>query len=143
MQRVSYSFNAFKPFSRALTVFARALAGIWLTPALSSRLRSPLDASPLADANDLDDHIRSVHPQWPWLTLIGSSNYGRRSASRDLEANVLVTTRSDTLRRELGAELREIRRFATDEVNQRLFERKARKVPWGVKVAAKAIEDML
>lgn len=56
---------------------------------------------------------------------------------------MLVTTDAKALQRDLGKELSEIRRYATDVVNQRLFERKARKVPWGVKVAAKAIESML
>jgi hypothetical protein len=32
------------------------------------------------------------------LTLIGSSNFGSRSASRDLEAGVLVTTQNSNLR---------------------------------------------
>lgn len=82
-------------------------------------------------------------PLPPYLTLIGSSNYGNRSAQRDLEANLLITTDAKALQRQLGKELSEIRRYATDVVDQRLFERKNRKVSWGVKVAAKAIESML
>ncbi|GAA5964590.1 hypothetical protein JCM21900_002651 [Sporobolomyces salmonicolor] len=117
--------------------------GIWLTPALSNRLSSPLDASPLADANDRDDELVHLHPLPPYLTLIGSSNYGGRSAQRDLEANVLVTTHSAQLRRELERELRGIRWFADERVEPALFERTERKVPWGVRVAARAIETML
>lgn len=87
--------------------------------------------------------IRLHHPLPPYLTLIGSSNYGRRSAARDLEANVLVTTDAGELQHRLKAELDGIRRYATDPVDESLFARKDRRVPWGVKVAAKVIEDML
>ncbi|GAA5956397.1 hypothetical protein JCM3765_005650 [Sporobolomyces pararoseus] len=117
--------------------------GIWLTPALSNRFSTPLNASPLADANDLDRYLLSLSPLPPYLTLIGSSNYGSRSATRDLEANVLVTTQSLSLRKELEKELRGIRKDARDLVDEQLFERKDRKVGWGVRIAAKAIESML
>jgi len=114
-----------------------------LTPALSNRFSTPLNASPLADANDLDRYLLSLTPLPPYLTLIGSSNYGSRSATRDLEANVLITTQSLTLRKELEKELRGIRKDAIDLVDGKLFERKDRKVGWGVRVAAKVIESML
>ncbi|GAA5823393.1 hypothetical protein JCM10212_004314, partial [Sporobolomyces blumeae] len=119
--------------------------GIWLTPSLSSaRSALPLNASPLSDANDLDAYLHSLLvPLPPFLTLIGSSNYGSRSATRDLEANVLVTTQGRGLRKRLEQELARIRNDARDKVDARLFEREDRKVPWGVKVAAKAIESML
>ncbi|ORY90148.1 hypothetical protein BCR35DRAFT_287375 [Leucosporidium creatinivorum] len=117
--------------------------GIWLAPSHTSPVRYRPDFSTLADANDLDEELALSRPLPPYLTLIGSSNYGNRSAQRDLEANLLVTTDAKPLQQQLGRELNEIRRYATDVVNDRLFERKGRKVPWGVKVAAKAIEDML
>ncbi|GAA5910576.1 CDP-diacylglycerol--glycerol-3-phosphate 3-phosphatidyltransferase [Sporobolomyces salmoneus] len=117
--------------------------GIWLTPALSNRSSTPLNASPLADANDLDQYLLSLTPLPPYLTLIGSSNYGSRSATRDLEANVLITTQSYGLRKQLEKELKAIRKDAGDVVDEKLFERKERKVGWGVRVAAKVIESML
>ncbi|GAA5923723.1 CDP-diacylglycerol--glycerol-3-phosphate 3-phosphatidyltransferase [Sporobolomyces koalae] len=117
--------------------------GIWLTPALSNRFSTPLNASPLADANDLDKYLLSLHPLPPYLTLIGSSNYGSRSATRDLEANVLVTTQSLELRKQLEAELKGIRQDANDLVDQTLFERKDRQVGWGVRIAANVIKSML
>lgn len=116
---------------------------MWLSPSHTSPVRLPLDHSPFADADDLYADIRLHHPHPPYLTLIGSSNYGRRSASRDLEANVLVTTDAADLQHRLKAELDGIRAHATDQVGEALFARKERKVPWGVKVAAKVIEDML
>ncbi|GAA5882780.1 hypothetical protein JCM16303_002453 [Sporobolomyces ruberrimus] len=117
--------------------------GIWLTPALSNRFSTPLNASPLADANDLDNYLLSISPLPPYLTLIGSSNYGSRSATRDLEANILVTTQSLGLRKELERELRKIRADAGDIVDENLFARKDRQVGWGVRLAAKVIESML
>ncbi|SCZ89770.1 BZ3500_MvSof-1268-A1-R1_Chr1-3g01568 [Microbotryum saponariae] len=117
--------------------------GIWLTPSLTSPTRFPHNHSPRSDYNDLDGWIRHTHPVPPWLTVIGSSNYGSRSASRDLEANVLLTTSSPRLRKTLGKELEALRSYAVDIVNEELFKRKDRVVPWGVRIAAKVIEDML
>ncbi|SCV68094.1 BQ2448_215 [Microbotryum intermedium] len=117
--------------------------GIWLTPSLTSSTRFPHNHSSKSDYNDLDGWMRHTHPEPPWLTVIGSSNYGSRSASRDLEANVLLTTSSPHLRKALGKELEVLRTYAIDLVDDELFARKDRVVPWGVKIAAKVIEDML
>lgn len=87
--------------------------------------------------------MRYSHPSPPFLTLIGSSNFGSRSASRDLEAGILVTTQNNKLRWDLEQEVRTIRKYADVLIDERLFERKDRKVPWGVRVAARAIETML
>lgn len=99
--------------------------------------------SPLHDPNDRDHEIKLTYPVAPYLTLIGSSNYGRRSAERDLEANVLITTFSHELRQDLQKEIMGIRKYAVTKVDDALFERKDRQVHWGVKVAARAIETML
>jgi len=40
----------------------------------------------------------------PSITLIGSSNYTKRSYSLDLEANVLIVTQNDDLKKRLGQE---------------------------------------
>ncbi|KAI9843478.1 MAG: CDP-diacylglycerol--glycerol-3-phosphate 3-phosphatidyltransferase [Sclerophora amabilis] len=42
--------------------------------------------------------------QHPSVTLVGSSNYTKRSYSLDLEMNALVVTRNEDLKRRLGAE---------------------------------------
>lgn len=117
--------------------------GIWLTPSLTSTLRVPLTGSPLADPHENDDENKLQYPSTPFLTLIGSSNYGRRSAERDLEANVLVTTFSPELRKDLQEEIVQIRSWATDVVDDKLFARKERRVGWGVRKAADAIKDKL
>ncbi|KAM0793541.1 hypothetical protein ACM66B_000978 [Microbotryomycetes sp. NB124-2] len=119
--------------------------GIWLSPAYPNPIRDGQshDLSPFADANDSDLYFRHAGRRPPCLSLIGSSNYGRRSASRDLEANVLIQTQSHDLSLELKREVERIREFAVDRVDERLFGKKNRKVKEGVKVAAKLIEDML
>jgi CDP-diacylglycerol--glycerol-3-phosphate 3-phosphatidyltransferase len=38
----------------------------------------------------------------PTMTLFGSSNFGRRSFERDLEANVLLVTKDEALREQLS-----------------------------------------
>lgn len=83
------------------------------------------------------------HVGSPNLTLIGSSNYGRRSAERDLEASLLVVTDGDGLKQALKQEVDNLREYATDEVNEKMFARPDRKVKLGVKLAAKAIRNML
>ncbi|KAK4055148.1 CDP-diacylglycerol--glycerol-3-phosphate 3-phosphatidyltransferase [Microbotryomycetes sp. JL201] len=119
--------------------------GIWLSPSYPNPVRDfkSHNLSPFADANDADLYFRHSGRQRPCLSLIGSSNYGRRSASRDLEANVLIQTTSRDLSLELKREVESIREYAVDRVNDRLFAKKDRKVKEGVKVAAKLIEDML
>ncbi|GAA6041561.1 hypothetical protein JCM8097_004265 [Rhodosporidiobolus ruineniae] len=125
--------------------------GIWLAPALSNPFSPPAadpstsftPATYLTDPHDHDFSLRYAHPSPPFLTLLGSSNYGGRSAARDLEAGVLLTTHAPQLRWDLEKEVRGIRQYATDEVNEEMFEREDRKVPWGVRIAARAIETML
>lgn len=117
--------------------------GIWLAPALTSPLRLPSSYSTLTEPHTQDLSLALARPLPPYLTLIGSSNYGNRSASRDLEANLLVTTDARGLQKQLGGELKGLREFAKEEVGERLFKRRERRVPWGVRVAAGVIEDML
>jgi CDP-diacylglycerol--glycerol-3-phosphate 3-phosphatidyltransferase len=62
------------------------------------------------------------------LTLVGSSNYGYRSAVRDLEVNLAIQTTSPELKQALSKELMHIREHATDRVNDALFQRSERKV---------------
>ena len=119
------------------------LAGIWLTPSLASTVRIPLNGSPLADPNNIDIQYTLSYPASPFLTLIGSSNYGLRSAQRDIEANLLVTTFSPSLREDLKGEIRDIREYAGDLVGENLFKRKDRQVGRGVRIASKVIENML
>ncbi|GAP90910.1 putative phosphatidylserine synthase [Rosellinia necatrix] len=50
--------------------------------------------------------------QNPCMSIIGSSNYTKRSYSHDLEAGALVVTRNEDLKRRLGAEQRWLQDFA-------------------------------
>ncbi|GAA5999906.1 CDP-diacylglycerol--glycerol-3-phosphate 3-phosphatidyltransferase [Rhodotorula paludigena] len=125
--------------------------GIWLAPSVSNPFSpptstsfSPLPASLSFDPQTHDLPLRLQHPSPPFLTLVGSSNFGARSAARDLEAGVLVTTQNTALRWALEKEVRAIHDHArAGVVTAETFERKDRRVPWGVKVAARAIEGML
>jgi CDP-diacylglycerol--glycerol-3-phosphate 3-phosphatidyltransferase len=37
----------------------------------------------------------------PWLTIIGSSNYGRRSMTRDVEAQLVLLTKNKSLQQKM------------------------------------------
>lgn len=137
-ERCFFFPTRYKPVLTSLHV-----TGIWLTPSLSSTVRVPLNGSPLADPNNIDIQYGFSYPKTPFLTLIGSSNYGLRSAQRDIEANLLITTFSPELRGDLQGEIRAIREYATDLVGENLFKRKERVVSKGVKIASKVIENML
>ncbi|GAA5846878.1 hypothetical protein JCM9279_004478 [Rhodotorula babjevae] len=125
--------------------------GIWLAPSVSNPFSpatpTSLSTTLLGSSHDAQTHdlaLRLSHPSPPFLSLVGSSNFGARSATRDLEAGVLVTTHSTQLRWALEGEVRRIRAWCKGgDVTQQLFERDDRKVPWLVKVAARRIEGML
>lgn len=125
----------------------RTVLGIWLAPSVFNPLSPPAPSS-TSTTLTVDPHVdefslRYSHPSPPFLTLIGSSNYGSRSAARDLEAGVLLTTHNSTLRWALENEVRLIRKYADVLVDRKMFEKPDRKVPWGVRMAANAIETML
>ncbi|GAA5981145.1 hypothetical protein JCM11641_003126 [Rhodosporidiobolus odoratus] len=124
--------------------------GIWLAPILSNPYSPPapipsesFSPSHLPDPHNFDFSLRHSHPSPPFLTLVGSSNFGSRSATRDLEAGLLVTTHEDGTRWALEKEVRGIREYATQKVDRRLFEHEDREVPFGVRWAARSIEGML
>lgn len=80
----------------------------------------------------------------PTLTVLGSSNFGIRSAKLDLECTFLIDAhRSPELQTRLREEVDELKSDANDPVGQEMFERPERKVHWGVKVAARIIRSML
>lgn len=132
-----------RPFPLSFPTLLTRYLGIWLTPSLTSAIRIPLTGSPMADPNENDTNDILSYPSTPFLTLIGSSNYGRRSAKKDLEANVLVTTFSHELRKDLQLEIVGLRKYAGEVVDGKLFGRKERRIGYGVKVGTKIIEDML
>lgn len=120
--------------------------GIWLSPSFPtpSHLRQPFAHRPMTDRPlSLSPYFRGLHPLPPHLSVIGSSNFGPRSAGRDIEASVLVQTTDERLRWEMEKELRGIREWAKGIVDERLFARKERQVGWGVRRAAEALESFL
>ena len=79
-----------------------------------------------------------VASQDPSLTVIGSSNYTKRAYELDLEANVVIATTDDGLRRRLGEEVRWLGEHAK-AVDETEFEREERKVGLDVRMAMWAV----
>lgn len=82
----------------------------------------------------------------PTHTLIGSSNFGYRSALRDLECTFLVEapqSGQSCLTHVLKEEVNDLRHNATVPVNDALFAQDDRKVSWGVRIAAELIKGRL
>lgn len=72
--------------------------------------------------------------QSPSITLVGSSNYTKRSYSLDLEINALVVTDDESLKKELQAEA-EWLRGNSEKVTLEDFKRAERKVSLKVRLA--------
>jgi CDP-diacylglycerol--glycerol-3-phosphate 3-phosphatidyltransferase len=70
----------------------------------------------------------------PSVTLVGSSNYTKRSYSLDLEANALIVTRDVGLMRRLKEEEEWLQQYAT-KVDQGTFEKTERRVGLHVRMA--------
>lgn len=70
----------------------------------------------------------------PSLTLVGSSNYTKRSYSLDLEANAMILTRNEDLKKRLGDEQRWLQQHAT-QVTRDDFARTERRVSLKVRIA--------
>ncbi|KAJ3290098.1 CDP-diacylglycerol--glycerol-3-phosphate 3-phosphatidyltransferase [Rhizoclosmatium sp. JEL0117] len=78
----------------------------------------------------------------PHMTIIGSSNYGYRSFSRDLEAQVVIRTNNPDLQRRLGENLLRMQGYAT-RVDEKNFLSAERKPGLFVRIAARIIKTML
>ncbi|KAF3038118.1 CDP-diacylglycerol--glycerol-3-phosphate 3-phosphatidyltransferase [Didymella heteroderae] len=74
----------------------------------------------------------------PSLTVIGSSNYTKRSYELDLEANVIIATSDPGLRRRLGEEVKWLNKHATP-VSEAEFEKPERKVSLSVRLSMWAV----
>ncbi|KAF1972224.1 hypothetical protein BU23DRAFT_555259 [Bimuria novae-zelandiae CBS 107.79] len=83
---------------------------------------------PSSSASDMDK------PEDPSLTVVGSSNYTKRSYELDLEANVVIATSDVGLRRKLGEEVKWLGEYA-NKVDESEFERPERKVSIGVRLS--------
>ncbi|KAK6534775.1 CDP-diacylglycerol--glycerol-3-phosphate 3-phosphatidyltransferase [Arthrobotrys megalospora] len=69
----------------------------------------------------------------PSLTVVGSSNYTRRSKKLDLEMNAVVITEDKELQKELADEIEHLKTYAKP-LELEDFEKEERKVPWETKV---------
>lgn len=70
----------------------------------------------------------------PSISLIGSSNYTKRSYSLDLEANTLIVTRNPDLQRRLGEEERWLQEYAAP-MNRDDYAKTERRVGLHVRIA--------
>jgi CDP-diacylglycerol--glycerol-3-phosphate 3-phosphatidyltransferase len=70
----------------------------------------------------------------PSLTVIGSSNYTKRSYELDLEANVVIATTDPGLRRRLGEEVKWLGEYA-EKVDEKEFEKPERRVGMSVRLS--------
>jgi CDP-diacylglycerol--glycerol-3-phosphate 3-phosphatidyltransferase len=77
-------------------------------------------------------------PEDPSLTVIGSSNYTKRSYELDLEANVIIATSDPGLRRRLGEEVKWLNEHA-EPVSEAEFEKPERKVSLSVRLSMWAV----
>ncbi|KAL9090424.1 MAG: hypothetical protein Q9159_001953 [Coniocarpon cinnabarinum] len=71
----------------------------------------------------------------PCVTIVGSSNYTKRSHTLDLEANALILTTDLDLQRRLKEEEQYLMQHAGRPIGMQEFEKEERKVGWGVRVA--------
>lgn len=84
-------------------------------------------------------------PDRPSLTVVGSSNYTKRSYSHDLEAGALVVTRDPDLKRRLGDEQRWLQEYAKPvtlddfATNERRVGLKVRVAMWIVSLVGGAL----
>lgn len=72
--------------------------------------------------------------QSPSITLVGSSNYTKRSYSLDLEINALVVTDDESLKKQLQAEVEWLQE-KSNKVTLEDFERMERRVSLKVRLA--------
>lgn len=143
-KRNGWTYHAKGP-SCSLTLDAAHIqrAGIWLSPAHSISASAHIPHLAWQAPTHNPGALAHATVGSPTATLIGSSNFGRRSAERDLEAGLLVVTDGEQLRTKLKAEVDGLRSWADDVVDRSLFARPERKVGWGVRLAARSIRNML
>jgi CDP-diacylglycerol--glycerol-3-phosphate 3-phosphatidyltransferase len=75
----------------------------------------------------------------PSITLVGSSNYTKRSYSLDLEMNAMIVTEDEQLKRRLGEETEWLQRYSKP-IGMGEFEKVERRVGIRVRVAMWIVE---
>ncbi|KAL5394699.1 hypothetical protein PMIN06_002796 [Paraphaeosphaeria minitans] len=103
--------------------------GLWVSfPSPSS---SPSAASSAPRSGDVAEMPQQEDPS---LTVVGSSNYTKRSYELDLEANVVIATSDPGLRRRLGDEVKWLAEYAS-RVDETEFEKPERRVGVSVRLS--------
>ncbi|KAF2184711.1 CDP-diacylglycerol-glycerol-3-phosphate 3-phosphatidyltransferas-like protein [Zopfia rhizophila CBS 207.26] len=100
--------------------------GLWIT--FPSSPSSPSPSTPSSSSSP------PLEVEDPSITVVGSSNYTKRSYELDLEANVIIATSDTDLRKRLGEEVQWLGEYTT-KVNESEFTKPERKVSIGVKLS--------
>ena len=79
----------------------------------------------------------------PFLTVLGSSNYTRRSYSLDLESNIVILTKNDFLKNELRKELNHLLKDTKDVTLNNFKNDPEKHVKRGVKIVTKLLGNRL
>lgn len=101
--------------------------GLWITFPKNSEKGANGKDTAITDVQGEDEHGPSV-------TLVGSSNYTKRSYTLDLEANAMIVTRNPGLRKRLKEEEQWLGQYARP-VGKDEFSRTERRVGLHVRVA--------
>eukprot|EP01087_Luapelamoeba_hula_P010791 TRINITY_DN2874_c0_g1_i2.p1 TRINITY_DN2874_c0_g1~~TRINITY_DN2874_c0_g1_i2.p1 ORF type:complete len:349 (+),score=52.99 TRINITY_DN2874_c0_g1_i2:573-1619(+) len=101
--------------------------GLWLTshpnhPSLPTTLAPTTPTTPPTPTTN--------HHNDPYLTLVGSPNFGYRSVYRDLESQVAVVSTDPTLQRQLGAERDRLFAQALRVASVTQLRQADRRLPW-------------
>jgi len=77
----------------------------------------------------------------PNVTILGSTNFGRRSMKRDIEAQVLMITDNKKLQKEMAEEIKNLLNY-TVIVDNETFNKQERSIPLQVKLGTRFISSM-
>lgn len=110
--------------------------GVWATfpPAAASSSSSPSPPTPSNDGTQTENKDEVKAAAGPSATIIGSSNYTKRSYGLDLEVGALVVTDDEALMRKWKREEEGLRAW-TREVGEEELRGKERRAGWRVRVA--------
>lgn len=79
----------------------------------------------------------------PFITVIGSSNFTRRSHTLDLESNAIILTKDTSLQEKMAHEMSRLTENTTREMKENDFLAEDRKVGWGVRFGLSVLGRML
>jgi CDP-diacylglycerol--glycerol-3-phosphate 3-phosphatidyltransferase len=102
--------------------------GLWVT----------LPSASASTGASSDTTAKDMSQEDPCLTVVGSSNYTKRSYELDLEANVVIATSDPGLRRRLGEEVEWLGKYA-EKVDESEFDKPERKVGLSVRLSMWAV----